>query len=463
MKKRGRPPVPWSEEKEQLLHDLYYNKGFALGRDRLYSYVKQLPNIKITRRQVLNWLKKQKDHQLSRSRKTALTQRTAVFRKPNNRAYIDHVELPITRQGHRYLLTYMDAFSKKAYAMPVKRKDQPTTTQALGDIIDQNGGVKPKTILSDNDRTLINAIKNYGIKSIRTPVHNPQANSVERWHSTLLNTLRRLYRTRGPNWHEYIQDLLNAYNNAWHRSLPMNITPNIAHAETDPYKLLKISSYQLYHRKKPPVNLKGKPLEKGNYVRLAIDPDNVLGRKKTESVWSPNRYRISRIYRRQVVASKPTYAVQPIPGESSAQDPPYKWKKRWPQYQLLRVPKEIDTGPDTYHTQVNEEEQRIVQRILRRATVKGVPGFDVVFRDQITGKIDDHAVFVTRETMLQDAPKLVKQYEKRHPKQKTPTQARSRQYRYEKNDLTKPRQSFRRRPRGSGITLLGPAKLIKLS
>ena len=54
-----------SIEQDKYLKDLYYDKPFPFGRDKLFAYVKENnPEIKLSRRQIDIWLKKQEIHQV---------------------------------------------------------------------------------------------------------------------------------------------------------------------------------------------------------------------------------------------------------------------------------------------------------------------------------------------------------------------------------------------------------------
>ena len=58
-------PLPSSTALE-LLQDLYYNKQLTFGRDKLFHYIRENHNdVKVSRRQVMDFLKSQEIHQLN--------------------------------------------------------------------------------------------------------------------------------------------------------------------------------------------------------------------------------------------------------------------------------------------------------------------------------------------------------------------------------------------------------------
>ena len=64
--KNNNTAPPPSASAVELLQDLYYNKQFTFGRDKLYQYIRENhEDVKVSRRQVWDWLKSQEIHQLN--------------------------------------------------------------------------------------------------------------------------------------------------------------------------------------------------------------------------------------------------------------------------------------------------------------------------------------------------------------------------------------------------------------
>ena len=54
-----------SKKHEKLLQQIYYNEAMYFGRDRLFHYLKDnYPDEHPTRRQLMQWMKQQKVHQI---------------------------------------------------------------------------------------------------------------------------------------------------------------------------------------------------------------------------------------------------------------------------------------------------------------------------------------------------------------------------------------------------------------
>ena len=56
-----------SREQLDLINEVYYKQRMMLGRDKLFDYLKRThPDAKISRRQIMDWLKNQESHQIHR-------------------------------------------------------------------------------------------------------------------------------------------------------------------------------------------------------------------------------------------------------------------------------------------------------------------------------------------------------------------------------------------------------------
>ncbi|PNF20862.1 hypothetical protein B7P43_G11799 [Cryptotermes secundus] len=147
-----------------------------------------------------------------------------------------------SRRGNRYLLTYIDHFTKWAEAVPLPDQEATTVASALVMQIFTRHGVCDK-LLSDRGRNftsdLIREIcRLLGVDKIFTSPYRPQSNGqVKRFHRTLHAGLAmyadpsgtnwdELGRT-GTNWDEHLDLVLWAYSSQPHSStgyLPYHLT-----------------------------------------------------------------------------------------------------------------------------------------------------------------------------------------------------------------------------------------------
>jgi hypothetical protein len=76
-------PLP-SASALELLQDLYYNKQLTFGRDKLFHYIRQNhEDVKVSRRQVWDWLKSQEIHQLNNKHQKAKNIKSTLLKTPH--------------------------------------------------------------------------------------------------------------------------------------------------------------------------------------------------------------------------------------------------------------------------------------------------------------------------------------------------------------------------------------------
>ena len=122
---------------------------------------------------------------------------------PGERLHVDLVgPLPETPQGHKYLLTCQDAFTRFAWAYPIKNKEAATTAKVLLDKFICNYGC-PEGIHSDQGGEFKNELwteicDRLRIKKTTTPAYNPQSNgSAEKGVGQIKNLLEKM----GRKWY----------------------------------------------------------------------------------------------------------------------------------------------------------------------------------------------------------------------------------------------------------------------
>ena len=122
---------------EKLLSDLYYSKKNYFGRDKLFDLVKNLED-RPTRSQVMEWLRAQEAHQLHIKPKKTSTIRPIIATKPDVYYQADLMDLGEKEaEGKRYIFTLIDAFTKQAFAEPMKNKDEGTSLKAFKKLLAQ--------------------------------------------------------------------------------------------------------------------------------------------------------------------------------------------------------------------------------------------------------------------------------------------------------------------------------------
>ena len=139
--------------------------------------------------------------------------------KPWEMLAADILEVPVSRQNHRYLLVVMDYFTKWVEAIPLHDQTAASITEAIIKICSSFG--VPSILHSDQGRNfesdmLHQMLQAFGIKKSRTTAYHPQCDGmVERFNRSLLQLLRCYVNTE-EDWETYLPLVLYAYRTAPH-------------------------------------------------------------------------------------------------------------------------------------------------------------------------------------------------------------------------------------------------------
>jgi hypothetical protein len=122
---------------DDLLHSLFFEQKLMFGRDRLYKHVQatkpELVEQGLSRRYIMEWLRKQEVHQLFMPAPKMHDIQSTVATAPFQVVGIDLVDMHSaeTKEGYTWLLTAIDLFSKKGYAVPLKDKTAEEVVRGL--------------------------------------------------------------------------------------------------------------------------------------------------------------------------------------------------------------------------------------------------------------------------------------------------------------------------------------------
>ena len=169
--------------------------------------------------------------------------------------------LRASSDGHRYLLTLKDVFSKWFEAMPLSNTTSEKVLQALQTLYARFG--YPLQVHTDNatyfrSQAMQEAFQWAGVRLTYTPTYNPQSNSVERTHRDVNTMLRVLCHQHAADWEEVLPAALLALRSAVHEST--GVTPFACLYGREPATPLDLVS-----------NVPGAPLAAHTYVRRLED------------------------------------------------------------------------------------------------------------------------------------------------------------------------------------------------
>ena len=131
-------------------------------------------------------------------------------------------------KGFRYILVILDAFSKYAWAQPIKKKTGKDVTEAFAKILKSAQGSKPQILQTDAGKEFYNQVfqnlmKQHNIHHFSTH-GDAKASIVERFNRTLKSKLDKYF--TGANTLKYVDvlpKLMYQYNHTYHRSIRISL------------------------------------------------------------------------------------------------------------------------------------------------------------------------------------------------------------------------------------------------
>ena len=208
---------------EKLILDYYYSPdtGF-IGVRKLYEKLKQVEPM-ITMKEIKEVLNRQEIVQVTQKKnKTGSFVPTHIKQEFQiDIIYLDHPNL----NEHKYALTAIDIFSKKATCVPMKRKDENETCRVFNIVLERLG--TPEMVYADEGKEFDNTkfrnlLKDHKIELILTLTHAPV---IERFNKTLKEMLQKyLVASKSKTITNVLPRILKNYNDSYHRSIKM--TPN---------------------------------------------------------------------------------------------------------------------------------------------------------------------------------------------------------------------------------------------
>jgi len=126
--------------------------------------------------------------------------------------------------GMRYLLTCIDVFTKRAWAVPTRTKSGKEVAEAFQKIIDEQ---KCNMVQSDKGTEFLNStfqsmLRQHGIHFYTSENKDLKASVVERFNRTLKTKMYRYFtHANTRRYMDVLDDLLYSYNNTFHRSIGM--------------------------------------------------------------------------------------------------------------------------------------------------------------------------------------------------------------------------------------------------
>jgi len=121
----------------------------------------------------------------------------------------------------RYLLTCIDVFSKRSWAVPIRTKSGQDVTEAFGRVLDERGC---NMVQSDKGTEFLNSMFQFmlqrrGTKFYTSENEDVKASVVERFNRTLKTKMYRYFsHANSRRYLDVLDDLLHSYNNTQQHS-----------------------------------------------------------------------------------------------------------------------------------------------------------------------------------------------------------------------------------------------------
>ena len=142
---------------------------------------------------------------------------------PWERLGVDILEMPLTANGHKYVIVFVEYLTKWVEAFPTADQTSMTIVRLLVDhVICRHGA--PQELLSDRGPNLLSELiqdicEIVGTKKINTTAYHPQTDGlVENFNKTLRAMIAKHAHKFGPEWDVYLQHLLFAYRTKPHET-----------------------------------------------------------------------------------------------------------------------------------------------------------------------------------------------------------------------------------------------------
>ena len=193
-----------------------------LGREKTLAKVQSLAYWLGWRRDVCEFVKRCTSCNAGKSHRPwyhGAMQRMQVYSLsgPFSLLVVDGVgPLPTTSNGYRYIIVFVDYFTRWPEAFAVRTIDTATFVKCLTDGIVCRYGV-PERLLSDRGAYFISELANafysvLGIKKLTSSAYHPQTQGlVERFNGTLMKMLMMYVNDNQDDWDVYLPRLLFAY------------------------------------------------------------------------------------------------------------------------------------------------------------------------------------------------------------------------------------------------------------
>lgn len=257
--------------KDTLLNDLFYSldSSVSYGSPNSLFKVAKERDPSISLKEVKEWLSSQLTYTLHKPVRKTFPTRPVVVHGIDELWQMDLVDLSkLSRfnKNYKYLLTAIDVFSKFAWVLPLKTKSASDMKRVFEDLFTRTRR-RPKFIQTDAGTEFLNSavqtiLKQSNIKFYTTHSER-KASVVERFNRTFKSLMFKYFtKQNGRNYIDILPELVNKYNNTYHRSIKME--PIEVSKENEPLVWINLYENRLKNKNKTKISI-------GDHVRISVE------------------------------------------------------------------------------------------------------------------------------------------------------------------------------------------------
>lgn len=221
--KKQKPTQLPTPRQKKLLRETYFNARHPAsfgGIEKLAEETKIHPS------NAQKWLSQQWTYTLHKPMRRNFQRRKYITRGIHEQWQADLAEMQNysrENEGMRYILFVIDIFSRYTFARPLKSKTGPDVAAALESII-QEAEETPRYLQTDLGKEFYNhhvesLLAKYNIE-LFSVFSEKKASIVERVQRTIKERMYRAFTYQGSyKWLELLPQILESYNNSYHRGL----------------------------------------------------------------------------------------------------------------------------------------------------------------------------------------------------------------------------------------------------
>ena len=213
---------------EKFLTETYYNPknpySFG-GKSKLQQQARKQK--RISKQKTEKWLQSQDPYTLHKGVRKHFPRRPTIVNGYGEQLQADLIDMQKFKNdnnGHSFILTVIDVFSKFAWAYGIKSKTGSNVAAALKEILTATNVRHLQTDKGKefNNTAVRSLLDKHTINHFSTENDDIKASIVERFNRTIQNRLYRWFtRSKSQRWIDVLPRLMDSYNNTYHRSIKM--------------------------------------------------------------------------------------------------------------------------------------------------------------------------------------------------------------------------------------------------